>query len=140
MTFVVTFKVDGKPEGKGRPRFARRGNFVTTYTDNKTKTYENKIRDIAMVAMGASKPLTTPLEAFIYISYPVPAFYSKSRTKDCLEGMERPTKKPDIDNVIKAFLDSMNGIIYVDDTQVVELHSTKVYGDPYVEVMIKEVT
>ena len=140
MTFVVTFKVDGKPEGKGRPRFARRGNFVTTYTDNKTKTYENKIRDIAMVAMGASKPLTTPLEAFIYISYPIPASYSKSRTKDCLTGLERPTKKPDIDNVIKAFLDSMNGIIYVDDTQVVELHSTKVYGDPYVEVMIKEVT
>jgi len=140
MTFVVTFKVEGKPEGKGRPRFARRGNFVTTYTDNKTKTYENKIRDIAMVAMGASKPLTTPLEAFIYISYPVPASYSKSRTKNCLEGLERPTKKPDIDNVIKAFLDSMNGIIYVDDTQVVELHSTKVYGEPYVEVMIKEIT
>jgi Holliday junction resolvase RusA-like endonuclease len=140
MTFVVTFKVEGKPEGKGRPRFARRGNFVTTYTDNKTKTYENKIRDIAMVAMGASKPLMTPLEAFIYISYPVPASYSKSRTKDCLEGLERPTKKPDIDNVIKAFLDSMNGIIYVDDTQVVELHSTKVYGEPYVEVMIKEIT
>jgi Holliday junction resolvase RusA-like endonuclease len=140
MTFVVTFKVEGKPEGKGRPRFARRGNFVTTYTDNKTKTYENKIRDIAMVAMGASKPLTTPLEAFIYISYPVPASYSKSRTKDCLEGLKRPTKKPDIDNVIKAFLDSMNGIIYVDDTQVVELHSTKVYGEPYVEVMIKEIT
>jgi Holliday junction resolvase RusA-like endonuclease len=140
MTFVVTFKIEGKPEGKGRPRFARRGNFVTTYTDNKTKTYENKIRDIAMVAMGSSKPLTTPLEAFIYISYPVPASYSKSRTKVCLEGLERPTKKPDIDNVIKAFLDSMNGIIYVDDTQVVELHSTKVYGEPYVEVMIKEIT
>ena len=140
MTFVVTFKVDGKPQGKGRPRFARRGKFVTTYTDDKTKTYENKIRDIAMVAMGASKPLTTPLEAFIYISYPVPASYSKSRTKDCLEGIERPTKKPDIDNVVKAFLDSMNEIIYVDDTQVVELHSTKVYGEPFVEVIIKEIT
>ena len=140
MTFVVTFKVDGKPQGKGRPRFARRGKFVTTYTDDKTKTYENKIRDIAMLAMGTSKPLTTALEAFIYISYPVPASYSKTRTKDCLEGLERPTKKPDIDNVVKAFLDSMNNIIYVDDTQVVELHSTKVYGEPFVEAIIKEIT
>jgi Holliday junction resolvase RusA-like endonuclease len=93
-----------------------------------------------MVAMGASEPLKTPLEAFIYISYPVPASYSKTRTKDCLEGLERPTKKPDIDNVIKAYLDSMNKIIYLDDTQIVELHSTKVYGEPFVEVIIKEIT
>ena len=140
MTFVVKFKVNGKPQGKGRPRFARRGNFVTTYTDEKTKTYENQIRDIAMNAMGSSEPLKTPLEAFIYISYPVPASYSKTRTKDCLEGLERPTKKPDIDNVIKAYLDSMNNIIYLDDTQIVELHSTKVYGEPFVEVVIKEIT
>ena len=140
MTFVVTFKVDGKPQGKGRPRFARRGKFVTTYTDEKTKTYENQIRDIARVAMGASEPLNTPLEAFIYISYPIPASYSKTRKADCLSGLERPTKKPDIDNVVKAFLDSMNEIIYLDDTQVVELHSTKVYGDPFVEVIVKEIT
>ena len=140
MTFLVTFKVPGKPQGKGRPRFARRGKFVSTYTDEKTKTYENQIRDIAMVAMGASEPLNTPLEAFIYISYPIPASYSKQRKADCLSGLERPTKKPDIDNVVKAFLDSMNEIIYLDDTQVVELHSTKVYGDPFVEVIVKEIT
>jgi Holliday junction resolvase RusA-like endonuclease len=138
MTFLVTFKVPGKPQGKGRPRFARRGKFVSTYTDEKTKTYENQIRDIAMVAMGASEPLNTPLKAFIYISYPIPASYSKQRKADCLSGLERPIKKPDIDNVVKAFLDSMNAIVYVDDAQVVDLFTTKVYGEPYVEVIIKE--
>jgi len=138
MTFLVTFKVPGKPQGKGRPRFARRGKFVSTYTDEKTKTYENQISDIAMVAMGASEPLKTPLVAFIYISYPIPASYSKTRKEDCLSGLERPTKKPDIDNIVKAFLDSMNGIVYVDDAQVVDLFTTKVYGEPFVEVIIKE--
>jgi Holliday junction resolvase RusA-like endonuclease len=34
----------------------------------------------------------------------------------------------------------MNNIIYLDDTQIVELHSTKVYGEPFVEVVIKEIT
>ena len=140
MTFVVTFKIPGKPEGKGRPRFARRGKFVTTYTDNKTRTYESKIKDIAMGAMGASMPLTTPLEAFIYISYPVPASYSKTRKADCLANTERPNKKPDIDNVVKAVCDSINGVVYVDDTQIVDLHATKVYGEPYVEVLIKEIS
>jgi len=32
----------------------------------------------------------------------------------------------------------MNGIVYVDDAQVVDLFTTKVYGEPYVEVIIKE--
>ena len=41
---------------------------------------------------------------------------------------ERPAKKPDIDNVAKAFLDAMNGTVYLDDTQVVELNIKKVYS------------
>ena len=51
----------------------------------------------------------------------------------CPDSIQRPV------DVVKAFLDSMNDIVYLDDTQVVELHSTKVYGDPYVEVLIQEV-
>jgi len=138
MTLQITFKVEGTPQGKGRPRFARRGKFVTTYTDDKTRSYEEKIAFLACQAMGSSEPLLTPLEAFIYISIPVPQSYSKKRTEACLEGLEKPAKKPDIDNICKAFLDSMNSIIYKDDTQVISLHATKVYGDPFVEVLIKE--
>jgi Holliday junction resolvase RusA-like endonuclease len=138
MTFCMTFKVEGPPQGKGRPRFARRGKFVTTYTDDKTRNYEEKISLCAKLAMGASEPVTCPLKAFIYISVPVPQSYSKKRTEACLNGLERPTKKPDIDNICKAFLDSMSSI-YLDDTQVVELHSTKVYGEPFVEVLIQEI-
>jgi Holliday junction resolvase RusA-like endonuclease len=53
--------------------------------------------------------------------------------------LERPCKKPDIDNILKAYLDAMNGIVYEDDTQVVSLHSTKVYGTVgLVEVLVKE--
>jgi Holliday junction resolvase RusA-like endonuclease len=32
----------------------------------------------------------------------------------------------------------MNKIVYKDDAQIVTLHATKVYGEPYVEVLIKE--
>jgi Holliday junction resolvase RusA-like endonuclease len=35
-------------------------------------------------------------------------------------------------------MDSCNGIIYVDDRQIIELHSTKVYGEPFIEVLFKE--
>ncbi len=139
MTFVVTFIVYGEPQGKGRPRFARRGNHISTYTPQKTKTYEDEIRMMAKAAMGASEPLETPMTVAIYIRVGIPASYSKQKRKDALSGILRPTKKPDLDNIAKCFLDGMNDIVYLDDKQVVNLHVTKVYAEtPAVEVMVKE--
>ena len=75
--FHVTFRVDGQPHAKGRPRFTRKGGFVRAYTDEKTLAYENIIRLAAQKSMGGSEPLKTALDAFIYISFAVPLSYSK---------------------------------------------------------------
>ena len=134
---MITFRVDGTPVPKGRPRFARRGKFVSTYTDKSTLQYEDLVADGAKRAMGASEPFEVPLEAFFYFSMPIPKSYSKKRTEACLSGLERPLKK-DLDNLIKSVSDGMNKIVYKDDAQIVSLHATKVYGEPYMEVLIKE--
>ena len=139
MTFMTMFTVYGEPVGKGRPRFAKRGNFVSTYTPLKTKTYEDEIRMMARSAMGSSEPLETPVTVAIYIRVGIPTSFSKQKRKDALAGIEKPTKKPDADNILKCFLDAMNGIVYIDDKQVVNIHLTKVYSEvPAVEVMVKE--
>ena len=139
MTFMLTYIVYGEPVGKGRPRFARRGKFTSTYTPQKTKTYEDEIRMMAKAAMGASEPLDTPMTVAIYIRVGIPASYSKQKRKDALAGIIKPMKKPDLDNIAKCFLDSMNEIVYLDDKQVVNLHVTKVYAEtPAVQVMVKE--
>ena len=67
----IMFTVYGNPVAKGRPRFAKRGNFVQTYTPEKTKTYETEVAMMAKAAMGASKALEGALEAFIYVTYAV---------------------------------------------------------------------
>jgi Holliday junction resolvase RusA-like endonuclease len=139
MTFMVNFQVDGTPVPKGRPRFARRGKFVSTYSPKTTVDYESKVSEAAKQAMGSSEPLKSPIAAYIYITLPIPASYTKKRTAACLSGLERPTKRSDIDNYCKAIFDGMNGIVYLDDSQIVSLHSTKVYGTVgMVEVMVKE--
>lgn len=139
MSLVLVYSVYGEPVGKGRPRFARRGNFVSTYSPQKTKTYEDEIRLMAKAAMGASEALETPVTVAIYIRVGIPKSFSKQKRKDALENIERPTKKPDIDNIAKCFLDAMNGIVYLDDKQVVSLHITKEYAEtPAVDVMVKE--
>ena len=124
----IVFDVPLEPKGKGRPRFSRRGKFTKVYTDQATLDYETAIQECANKAMGSQKPLETPVSVYLHIRVSIPQSYSKKRSAACLTGIERPAKKPDIDNVAKAFLDAMNGTIYLDDTQVVELNIKKVYS------------
>jgi len=135
----IIFNVVGDPKGKGRPRFSRFSKFTKVYTDQQTLDYETAIGISASQAMGSSQPLESPVEVFLYVRLPIPQSYSKKRSEACLNGSERPKKKPDIDNVAKVFLDAMNGIVYKDDTQVVSLHVNKVYAqESGVDVLIRE--
>jgi len=135
MTFQLIFSVEGDPVGKQRPRFTKTGH---AYTPKKTSDYEGMIADKAMVAMGPTTPLETPVAVYIYANYKVPASYSKQRRSDCLAGIERP-KVNDIDNVCKCVLDAMNNIVYLDDKQVVSLHATKRFDTiASVHVLVKE--
>lgn len=139
MTFVVNFSVDCKPIPKARPRFRKVKNFIQTYTPKTTMDFEDTIRARAIQAMGSSQPLEGPISAFIRVRLPVPQSYSKNRTKGCLEGLEKPIKRPDTDNYAKAVLDAMNGVLYKDDSQVVSLHAKKVYDAVAgVDIMVRE--
>lgn len=136
----IHFQVEGDPKGKGRPRFTRAGKFTRVYTDKQTLDYEALIKFYAAEAMGSTDPLETPVRVFLYIRHAVPQSYSKKRTEACLSGLEQPCKKPDIDNIAKTYLDAMNGVIFKDDTQVVDLHVKKVYSAvPGVDVMVMEI-
>jgi Holliday junction resolvase RusA-like endonuclease len=136
----IHFQVEGDPKGKGRPRFTRAGKFTRVYTDKQTLDYEAVIKFFAAQAMGSTDLLETPVSVFLYIRHAVPQSYSKKRTEACLSGLEQPCKKPDIDNIAKTYLDAMNGVIFKDDTQVIDLHVKKVYSAvPGVDVMVMEV-
>jgi len=57
-----------------------------------------------------------------------------------LEDEIYPTIKPDTDNIAKIILDSLNGIAYKDDKQVIRLSVEKRYAEePSVSVWISEV-
>jgi Holliday junction resolvase RusA-like endonuclease len=139
MTIQIMFSVYGDPVAKARPRFAKRGNHIHTYTAEKTKNYETEVALMAKAAMGSSKPLESAVEVFIYLTYAIPQSYSKKRAEACLSGEIKHTKKPDLTNVIKAIEDGMNGIVYVDDSQITSIHSTKVFGEiAKAEILVRE--
>ena len=61
---TLAFGILGDPQGKARPRFARRGDFVSTYTPQATQKYEELIRYCALNVRqknGINKPISLSL-------------------------------------------------------------------------------
>lgn len=131
------FTVSGKPEGKGRPIF--NSHTKSARTPEKTVIYENHVRYSFMTSKDYRK-YDGCVKASIVAYYPIPIKTSKKNRAAMLEGKIRPTVKPDLDNIIKAILDSLNSVAYNDDAAIVELSSKKYYSeDPRVEVTLEEI-
>ncbi len=138
----IKFCVQGEPVGKGRPKFCGRADGRRrAYTPQKTADYENRIRFAYIkkscgVRFGDDKELKVHISAYYRIADSV----TKGKRERMRNGDIRPTKKPDIDNVVKIVLDGLNRIAYKDDTQVVSLVCEKYYSEnPRVEVEISEI-
>lgn len=99
---------------KRRPRIATKGGHAHAYTP--TKTLEEE--EIVGYAYRGEK-YTGAVRLTLHIFKALP----KSRPKRIER--ERSTSKPDIDNVLKALMDALNGIAYDDDAQVCEVHVYK---------------
>ena len=125
---MISFVVPGTPVGKGRPKFARRGNFVTTYTPEKTANYENLVKVKAEEAMRGRTPIDGAVGVEIVLLITPPASWSQKKKRAALAGEVFPTSKPDCDNVLKGLMDACNEIVWKDDKQVVDVAVSKRYS------------
>ena len=101
----VKFTVYGEPKGKGRPRFNTKTGHAMTPKD--TVSYENLVKLEWQTAYGTeSFPKEAMLDMRIKAYYRIPKSASKKKRAAMLAGEIRPTKKPDMDNVVKIIADS----------------------------------
>lgn len=139
---MIKFIYYGEAVGKGRPRYSTQGGYVHTYTPKKTKEFESAIQNAFLSEYTGARPVYPEgkvLYAEILIGVSVPKSYSKRKREDCLLGNIAPTKKPDIDNIIKSIFDALNGLAYEDDSQIIQVYAHKKYSDePYVDILIGE--
>jgi Holliday junction resolvase RusA-like endonuclease len=124
MTNAIRFEIPGVPVAKGRARVTTIGGHARAYTPAKTVAYESTVALMARQAMGASSPMDGPLAVSIVATWPIPASWSKKRR----ETEFWKTSRPDVDNIAKAIGDGCNGIVWGDDSQIVRMHASKVYG------------
>ena len=135
----IEFTVWGEPVPQGRARFARRGNFVTTYDPEKSRNYKHDVK-LAAIQVKPETPLEGPISLTVKVFRSIPKSFGKKKVAQALAGELRPITKPDLKNIITGIEDALKGIIWKDDSQVVDFgKSSKWYSEnPRVEVVIKE--
>lgn len=71
----------------------------------------------------------------------IPKSMNKRERGDALKGQLKHVKKPDVDNLIKLYLDVLTGIVWDDDNCVALGSAVKVYSNsPKTEIIIEETT
>jgi len=136
---ITRFTIPGPPQGKARARTVRNNGFTHSYTPEKTVLYENLVKTEYEQAGGIYHGGTVQISLKIVAYYPIRKGESKCNVACMLSGNTRPTKKPDISNVLKIVEDALNGVAYKDDAQIVHNETDKFYGEvPRVEVEIRE--
>ena len=134
---IYEFEVPSKIIGKGRPRLNSYTGQV--YTPTRTKDYESLVEQYFLLKYPKFKPLEGRLAVNIKAIFSIPKSTKKSDKDQMLENTISPTKKPDIDNIVKIILDAMNKFAFKDDTQITKLSVEKVYGaEEKVVVAIEE--
>lgn len=129
----IQFEVPGPPRGKGVARKST-GKRVdgTTFTrmhpHAPTVAYESLVKKLAFDAMQGQPPTEGPVSLSVLMVFPIAAGWSKRRQQAAMQGMEKPTRKPDCSNVLKAIEDGCNGVVFKDDAQVVRVTMRKKFG------------
>lgn len=122
-------------KGRGRASLRRKGSkvVVRVTTPQKTRAAENILAAHARLALrdvAHLLPLAGALDVEFYFAMPLP----KRGRKDG----DACTKKPDLDNLVKLAADALNGIVWVDDSQIVKLTAAKWYGaEPSTRVVVR---
>ena len=98
---MIQFEVDGRPVPKARPRVIN----GHPYTPKTTRDWEELVGWQAKIAMAGKPPLEAELGVTLYF--------------------RGAHGSADLDNLVKAVLDGMNGIVYRDDKLISKLTAEK---------------
>lgn len=123
---TITFTVEGDPVPQPRARISTRGGFGRAYTpsDHAIHAYRAAVAAAAKAA-GAEPTDAVPITLIVDLVFARPkSHYRKSGLKPDAPKLPRA----DCSNVLKGIEDSLNGVAYVDDTQIGKVVIEKSFG------------
>ena len=135
----IEFIIEGKVKPKQSFRYTRFGH---KYTPRDVKQYARDIQYSFYAKYPTWLPsmfFEKPLRAEIEVYKKMPQSFSKIKKQRAIAGEIRPLTRGDVDNYSKGILDALNGVVYPDDKQIVELTVKKFYSETeFVKVRIED--
>lgn len=133
------FTLKGVPIGKARHRTGK--SFDGKLVHFNSQHIECKSAKLHLLSqrngLDYGPPKTCPLIVNLKIYMPIPDSWSKHRRNLAVYGVSKPDTKPDKDNLDKFVFDVGNGILWVDDKQIVDGRTQKLYSlNPRTEIIV----
>ena len=130
------------PVPKERPRVFQDPNTgkMRSITPKRTAAFHEEIKKVLKEVMRGHSVMDGPLRVDMTFRMPLPVSWPKWRKEAAVDGIIRPTGRPDMDNLEKALLDAFNGELIKDDSLVIERDARKVYAlMPGIEVQVSRI-
>ena len=125
----LNFTVYGTPVPQGSAKaFIPKGwnRAIITGANKKTKPWRQEIAGAAVSAM--QKQGVTMLEREHPVSVRAEFYFAKP--KSTKKSVIAKTTKPDVDKLLRSVLDALTGMVFEDDSQVIEVTGLKLFGTP----------
>lgn len=128
----IILEIPGIPFPWRSPTITRFGAFSPNRAKiRKLQTYVRKLY--------LGRPLTGAVSCSMVFFMPMPKRFSKKKRQDALCGKIFPVTRPDRTNLGKLYEDILNGVVWIDDAQIVDGFVREVYGEtPHMVFIIKE--
>jgi len=143
----IRFFVPGLAKTSGSKRAFKNpktDKIIVTAANPKQKAWQQAVKWVAMQLCNRMILWDDPLcLTLTFIRLRPKGHYGTGRNEGVMKDWARsllPTSKPDGLKLGRCVEDALSGIIYCDDSQIVEHHIRKIYGDkPGVEVMVSKI-
>lgn len=124
---MIAFRVDAIPVAQPRQRHrvvsAGGRTFAQNYTPKSDPVNTFKAAVQAACIRHATAPMEGPVRLTLGFVFPRLATAPKRITSRVPKAT-----KPDVDNLVKAFCDAANGLLWFDDSQVCDLTALKIFA------------
>ena len=123
---MLIFEIHSPPEVQKQTRFRRAGEKIIKYDPSQKAKEQIQWQ---MKPYAPSEPFSGPIKVHLTFYLPIPKATSKVKRRQMVNGVILPFKRPDLDNLAYLITNAMKTIIYVDDSQIVDAHNHKRYGE-----------
>lgn len=125
----------GKVQAQQRPRSravtSGGRTYAQVYDAAESRDFKGMVHCLAQLELErkGGKPLDVAVRTNLTVYCRIPDSFTKRQRELIFLGQSYPTRKPDVDNVLKSVLDAVRGVFLTDDKLVVDERTRKEWSD-----------